>query len=89
MDEKVIEMYKELGHNMPLKIHVLHSHVDPSSQNLWEVGDKHGQKFPQDNGGMVTGRFKPNYACRLLDIYHENINFNCTVISHIFVKQIL
>jgi hypothetical protein len=83
-DEGILEVCKELGHNMSLKIHFSDSRVDNFCSEYLGGSDKHGQKFPRGNGGMVTERWKPNYACRLLGTYHDGTSFNC--ISHIFVK---
>ncbi|UYV82386.1 hypothetical protein LAZ67_21001904 [Cordylochernes scorpioides] len=44
--------YKELGCNMSLKIHFLHSHLDFLPDNLGAVSDEHGERFHQDISSM-------------------------------------
>jgi hypothetical protein len=54
--------YKNMGCNMSLKIHFLHSHLDFFPQNLGDLSDEHGEKFHQDIAGMerrYQGRWDP------------------------------
>ncbi|GBP18505.1 hypothetical protein EVAR_12966_1 [Eumeta japonica] len=44
--------YKDMGCNMSLKIHFLHSHLDFFPQNLGAVSDEHGERFHQDISNM-------------------------------------
>ncbi|GBP60811.1 hypothetical protein EVAR_85072_1 [Eumeta japonica] len=47
--------YKDMGCNMSLKIHFLHSHLDFFPQNLGAVSDEHGERFHQDISNMEKG----------------------------------
>lgn len=40
--------YHDMGCNMSLKVHVLHSHLDFFAENLGDVSDEHGERFHQD-----------------------------------------
>ncbi|UYV85009.1 hypothetical protein LAZ67_X004242 [Cordylochernes scorpioides] len=44
--------YEELGCNMSLKIHFLHSHLDFFPDNLGAVSDEHGERFHQAISSM-------------------------------------
>ncbi|GFV14773.1 uncharacterized protein TNCV_3959831 [Trichonephila clavipes] len=44
----LITSYKNLGCNMSLKIHFLHSHLDFFPENLGAVSDQHGECFQQE-----------------------------------------
>ncbi|GBP20941.1 hypothetical protein EVAR_9510_1 [Eumeta japonica] len=55
--------YKDMGCNMSLKIHFLHSHLDFFPQNLGAVSDEHGERFHQDISNMekrYQGKWSPN-----------------------------
>ena len=45
---KMLNAYQQLGCNMSLKIHFLHSHLDFFPENLGDVSDEHGERFHQD-----------------------------------------
>ncbi|UYV71951.1 hypothetical protein LAZ67_9001304 [Cordylochernes scorpioides] len=54
--------YKELGCNMSLKIHFLHSHLDFFPDNLGAVSDEHGERFHQAISSMekrYQGKWSP------------------------------
>jgi hypothetical protein len=42
---KLLNAYKEIGCCMSLKVHILHSHLYFSPQNLGEVSDEQGEHF--------------------------------------------
>lgn len=44
----LIRHYHDMGCNMSLKVHVLHSHLDFFAENLGDVSDEHGERFHQD-----------------------------------------
>jgi hypothetical protein len=61
--ENLLQAYQNLGRNMSIKIHFLHSHLDFSPDNLGRVRDEHGERFHQDIATMekrYQGRWKPS-----------------------------
>lgn len=53
----LLHHYHDIGCNMSLKVHVLHSHLDFFAENLGDVSDEHGERFHQDISVMEK-RFK-------------------------------
>ena len=65
--------YHDMGYNMLLKVHVLHSHLNFFAENLSDAGGKHGKRFHQDisvmekhsiekwNPGMLA-----DYCCNII-----------------------
>ena len=61
--EHTIDSYKNMGCNMSLKIHFLHSHLDFFPSNCGDVSDEHGERFHQDIAVMekrYQGRWSPS-----------------------------
>ena len=59
----LITSYKNLGCNMSLKVHFLHSHLDFFPENLGDVSDEHGEHFHQEISAMekrYQGKWNPN-----------------------------
>ncbi|GFT20545.1 uncharacterized protein TNCV_2183821 [Trichonephila clavipes] len=46
--ESMLSNLKELGCNMSIKIHFLHSHLDQFPQNLGDFSEEQGERFHQD-----------------------------------------
>ena len=52
----------DMGCNMSLKVHVLHSDLDLFAENRGDVSDEHGQRFHQDisvMGRRFKGKWNP------------------------------
>lgn len=45
---ELMSAYQELGCNMSLKLHYLHSHLDFFPENLGQFSDEHGERFHQE-----------------------------------------
>ena len=61
--EHMIESYKNMGCNMSLKIHFLHSHLDFFPSNCGDLSDEHGERFHQDVAVMekrYQGKWNPS-----------------------------
>ena len=61
--EHMIDSYKNMGCNMSLKIHFLHSHLDFFPSNCGDVSDKHEEHFHQDITVMekrYQGKWSPS-----------------------------
>ena len=44
----LVNSYKDMGCNMTIKLHFLHSHLDFFPKNLGAVSDEHGERFHQE-----------------------------------------
>lgn len=61
--DNLLVAYRQLGCNMTLKIHVLHSHLDFFPSNLGDVSDEHGERFYQEIATMESryqGKWTPS-----------------------------
>ena len=61
--DNLLKSYKNMGCNMSLKIHFLHSHLDFFPENLGAVSDEHGERFHQDISDMENryqGKWSPS-----------------------------
>lgn len=65
---ELLSNYKELGCNMSLKIHFLHSHLDFFPENNGDVSDEHGERFHQDIA-LLEGRYKGKWSPKMLADY--------------------
>lgn len=65
---QLLSSYKEMGCNMSLKIHFLHSHLDFFPDNLGDVSDEHGERFHQDISVMES-RYKGKWNTNMLADY--------------------
>ena len=57
--ENMLEKYHNLGCNMSIKMHHLHSHLDRFPENCSYVSDEQGERFHQDIKGMKR-RYQEN-----------------------------
>lgn len=46
--ETMLRSYQQMGCNMSIKVHFLHSHIDKFPSNLGAVSDEQGERFHQD-----------------------------------------
>lgn len=49
---EMLNKYKDIGCNMSVKVHFLHSHSDYFPNDCSEVSDKHGDRFHQQMAAM-------------------------------------
>jgi hypothetical protein len=59
---------QQLGCNMSLKIHFIHSHLDFFPENCGAVSDEHGEHFHQDISS-VEKRYQGKWNCALFADY--------------------
>jgi hypothetical protein len=62
---ELLDSYQDLGCNMSLKIHFLHSHLDFFPDNLGAVSDEHGERFHQDIASMEK-RYQGKWSLSML-----------------------
>lgn len=65
---KMLNAYQQLGCNMSLKIHFLHSHLDFFPENLGDVSDEHGERFHQDISA-IEQRYQGQWTTNMLADY--------------------
>ena len=46
--ENMLNNYRDIGANMSIKVHFLHSHLDRFPENCGDVSDEQGERFHQD-----------------------------------------
>ena len=44
----LLSHYHDMGCNISLKVHVLHSHLDIFEENFGDASDEHGERFHQN-----------------------------------------
>jgi len=64
----LLQSYQQLGCNMSLNIHFLHSHLDFFPENCGAVSDEHGECFHQDISSMEK-RYQGKWNCAMLGDY--------------------
>lgn len=64
----LLAAYKNMGCNMSLKIHFLHSNLDFFPQNLGAVSDEHGERFHQVISNMEK-RYQDKWSPNMLADY--------------------
>lgn len=69
---ELLRTYQELGCNMSLKIHFLHSHLDFFPTNCGSVSDEHGERFHQDISAMEK-RYQGKWNASMLADYCWNV----------------
>ncbi|XP_076037944.1 uncharacterized protein LOC143030832 [Oratosquilla oratoria] len=70
--ERLIKCYQDLGCNMSLKIHFLHSHLSFFPENAADVSDEHGERFHQDIASMEN-RYKGKWSPAMLADFCWNL----------------
>lgn len=68
----LLQKYQQLGCNMSLKIHFLHSHLDFFPSNCGDVSDEHGERFHQDISTMEK-RYQGRWDASMLADYCWNL----------------
>ena len=68
----LLQKYQQMGCNMSLKIHFLHSHLDFFPPNCGDMSDEHGERFHQDISTMEK-RYKGRWNASMLADYCWNL----------------
>ena len=66
--ENMLEKHHNLGCNMSIKMHYLHSHLDWFPENCGDVSDEQGERFHQDIKGMER-RYQGKWSSSMLADY--------------------
>jgi hypothetical protein len=66
--EKMLECYHEIGANMSIKVHYVHSHLDKFPDNCGDFSDEQGERFHQDLK-VMEDRYQGRWDKRMLADY--------------------
>lgn len=66
--QNLLVAYKNMGCNMSLKIHFLHSHLDFFPENCGDVSDEHGERFHQEISA-IEKRYQGQWSTNMLADY--------------------
>jgi hypothetical protein len=64
----MLSKYKDLGANMSIKVHYLHSHLDRFPDNLGDFSEEQGERFHQDIKVMEE-RYQGRWDTRMMADY--------------------
>ncbi|KAI6647174.1 hypothetical protein LOD99_8827 [Oopsacas minuta] len=78
---ELIDSYKNLGCNMSVKVHFLHSHIDYFLENLGAVSEEQGERFHQDIETMEA-RYQGRWDIHLMADYCWCLKRDCTDVIH-------
>ncbi|KAI6656196.1 hypothetical protein LOD99_1529 [Oopsacas minuta] len=78
---ELIESYKNLGCNMSVKVHFLHSHIDYFPENLGAVSEEQGERFHQDIKTMET-RYQGRWDVHMMADYCWCLKRDCIDVIH-------
>ena len=76
-----LEAYEEMGCNMSIKIHFLHSHLEFSPNNLGQLRDERGELFHQEIS-TIEKRFAGKSQVRMLANYCSSLKRETDDSSH-------
>ena len=65
---EILEAHGEMGYNMSIKIHFLHSHLELFPENLSQLSDEQGERFHQKIS-TIERRFAGNIQVKMLANY--------------------
>ena len=82
--ELVSEMlikFKDLGCNMSIKVHYLHSHLDYFPENLGDLSEEQGERFHQDIKVMEE-RYQGRWDIHMMADYCWTLQRECPGKTH-------
>lgn len=66
--KEMLESYHDIGANMSIKLHFLHSHLDKFPDNCGDVSDEQGERFHQDIK-IMEERYQGRWDKRMMADY--------------------
>ena len=79
--EELMSAMKDLGCNMSIKVHYLHSHLDWFPENLGDVTEEQGERFSQDIK-VVEKRCQGRWDCNMMADYCWSLKWDCPDLVH-------
>lgn len=74
--DEMLERFRDLGCNMSIKLHYLHSHIDHFQHNLGDLSDEQGERFHQDLKTMES-RYQGRWDDHMLADYCWGLMRDC------------
>ena len=79
--DNLIKSFHALGCNMSIKLHFLHSHLDRFPENLGDVSDEQGERFPQDIK-TIEKWYQGGWDQQMMADYCWSLERDCVAICH-------
>lgn len=79
--QQLLENFKNLGCNMSIKLHFLHSHLANFPDNLGAVSDEQGERFHQDLK-VMEARYQGRWDVSMMADYCWSIKRECPQTEH-------
>ena len=77
----MLSSFKDLGCNMSIKVHYLHSHLDHFPKNLGDLSEEQGERFHQDIRVMEE-RYQGRWDATMLADYCWSLQRHCPDTKH-------
>ena len=74
--ENMLTKYQEMGANMSIKVHFLHSHLDRFPENLGDFSEEQGERFHQDIKVMEE-RYQRRWVRHMMADYCWCLQHDC------------
>lgn len=74
--ENMLSSYRDLGCNMSIKVHYLHSHLNCFPENLGDVSDEQGERFHQDMK-IMEERYQGRWDVHMMADYCWSLQREC------------
>ena len=79
--ESLLLNFKNLGSNISIKVHFLHSHLDRFPENCGDVSDEQGERFHQDIKKMEE-RYQGRWDTHMMADYCWSLQRDCQGLLH-------
>ena len=79
--QDLLNNFKNLGCNMSIKVHYLHSHLDKFPENLGSCSEEQGERFHQDLK-VMEDRYQGRWDEHMMADYCWSITRDCQNIEH-------
>ena len=79
--EKLLKSHQDIGANMSIKVHSLHSYLDKFLDNYSDVSDEQGERFHQDIKTMED-RYQGRWDKQIMADYCWSIKRDLNNIEH-------
>jgi len=77
----MLRSFKNLGTNMSVKVHYLHSHIDRFQYNLGDFSEEHGERFHQDIK-VMEDRYQGRWNTHMMADYCWSLQRDCPANEH-------
>lgn len=74
---EMLNNFRNLGCNMSIKVHYLHSHLDRFPENVGDISEEQGERFHQDIKTMED-RYQGRWDTHMMADYCWNLKRDCS-----------